>query len=172
MNIYKNNIIKIVNWTLVILYDIVSVFWCYIFIDNIIFNFTNTKIVHFGLDYTAYPIGGIDTTSWEFIIENLLGSILPAIFIILSVTTALLLTMSALNRQTTKKLNILLIIFATFSLLIFFAMPEQSYSVSLYKLMRKGRHIQDFLLFYIPISISVISINFSSYIKSKREDIK
>lgn len=172
MNIYKNNIIKIVNWTLVILYDIVSVFWCYIFIDNIIFNFTNTKIVHFGLDYTAYPIGGIDTTSWEFIIENLLGSILPAIFIILSVTTALLLTMSALNKQTTKKLNILLIIFATFSLLIFFAMPEQSYSVSLYKLMRKERHIQDFLLFYIPISISVISINFSSYIKNKREDIK
>ena len=65
----KNNLIKkFVLYAFVIIYDVVSLLWCYIFIETMIFNFTNTKIGYFGPDVTAHAVGGIDTTSHEFII--------------------------------------------------------------------------------------------------------
>ena len=166
----KNNLIKkFVLYAFVIIYDVVSLLWCYIFIETMIFNFTNTKIGYFGPDVTAHAVGGIDTTSHEFIIKNILGSILPAIFIHLTVVTTFLLTMSVLKKQMSRKSNILLSIFAAISLMMIFVMPERASFFTYYKLMREARIIQYSLLFYILISLIIIVTNILFAIKRSNE---
>ena len=91
--------------------------------------------------------------------KNILGSILPAIFILLTVAITFLLTMSVLKKQIPRKSNILLSIFAAISLMLIFLMPERASSFSYYKLMREARIIQYFPLFYILISLILIVTN-------------
>ena len=174
MNIYKNNIIKIVNWTLVILYDIISIFWCYILVKSLIFEFSTVKIGLNGIDI----IGGADIPTIIHKMGNVIGVVFPMLFVILSIATAFLLTVLVFKKKLNQKLNILLCIFSALALIVFMLIPRQTYYVSLYislyTLIRfhKIPLIEHSHIFYMLISLAVIAFNLFSYIKCKREDIK
>ena len=170
MNIYKNNIIKIVNWTRVILYDIISLFWCYVIIKSMIFEFSTVKIGLNGIDI----IGAADIPTIIYKIGNVIGVVFPMLFVILSIATAFLLTVSVFKKKLNQKSNILLCIFSALALIVFMLIPRQTYYVSLYTLIRfhKIPLIEHSHIFYMLISLAVIAFNLFSYIKCKREDIK
>lgn len=165
---------KLVSPAIVILYDIVSLFWCCVFIQNIIFNFSDIKIGADGIDNTINIIGGADIPTLIYKMGNVIGVVFPILFVLLSIATAFLLTVSVFKKKLNQKLNILLCIFSALALIVFMLIPRQTYYVSLYTLIRfhKIPLIERSHIFYMLISLAVIAFNLFSYIKCKREDIK
>lgn len=165
---------KLVPPALVILYNIISIFWCYVFIQSIIFNFSDIKIGADGIDNTINIIGGADIPTLIYKMGNVIGVVFPILFISLSIATTFLLTVSVFKKKLNRKLNILLCIFSALTLIVFLLIPAQAYYISLYTLIRfhKIPLIEHSHIFYILISLAVIAFNLFSYIKCKKEDIK
>ena len=149
---------KLILSALVILYDVLSLFWCYIITSNFVYNLT--LIQKRGPSITI--IGGADLPTWSFIMGGVLGIAFSVLFVVLSLATVFLFTISIFKKQTNRKLNILLCIFLTFTLIIYMLIPAQTYAVSLYALVRKLKYIQ---FIYIIISLIIILTNILFAIK-------
>lgn len=134
---------------LVILYDVVSLFWCYIISSNFVYNLT--EIQQRGPSITI--IGGADLPTWSFIMGGILGCACSVLFVLLSLTTVFLFTISILKKQTNRKLNILLCIFLALTLIIYMLIPAQTYNIALYSLASKIPLLKYSQIFYIIISV-------------------
>ena len=158
----KNNAInKLIFTTLIFAYDIVSLFWCYIISSNFVYNLT--EIQQRGPSITI--IGGADLPTWSFIMGGILGCACSVLFVLLSLTTVFLFTISILKKQTNRKLNILLCIFLVLTLIIYMLIPAQTYVVSLYALVRKLSFLKYIQFIYIIISLIIIVTNILFAIK-------
>lgn len=156
---------KLVLSALVILYDVVSLFWCYIISSNFVYNLT--EIQQRGPSITI--IGGADLPTWSFIMGGILGCACSVLFVLLSLTTVFLFTISILKKQTNRKLNILLCIFLVLTLIIYMLIPAQTYVVSLYALVRKLSFLKYIQFIYIIISLIIIVTNILFAIKRSNE---
>lgn len=162
----KNNAInKLIFTTLIFAYDIVSLFWCYIISSNFVYNLT--EIQQRGPSITI--IGGADLPTWSFIMGGILGCACSVLFVLLSLTTVFLFTISILKKQTNRKLNILLCIFLVLTLIIYMLIPAQTYVVSLYALVRKLSFLKYIQFIYIIISLIIIVTNILFAIKRSNE---
>ena len=162
----KNNAInKLIFTTLIFTYDIVSLFWCYIISSNFVYNLT--EIQQRGPSITI--IGGADLPTWSFIMGGILGCACSVLFVLLSLTTVFLFTISILKKQTNRKLNILLCIFLVLTLIIYMLIPAQTYVVSLYALVRKLSFLKYIQFIYIIISLIIIVTNILFAIKRSNE---
>ena len=157
----SNSIKKIVLYALVIFYDIVSLLWCYIISSNFIYNLT--EIQRRGHSITI--IGGADLPTWSFIMGGVLGIAFSVLFVVLSLATVFLFTISIFKKQTNRKLNILLCIFLALTLIIYMLIPAQTYVVSLYALVRKLSFLKYIQFIYIIISLIIIVTNILFSIK-------
>ena len=162
----KNNAInKLIFTTLIFAYDIVSLFWCYIISSNFVYNLT--EIQQRGPSITI--IGGADLPTWSFIMGGILGCACSVLFVLLSLTTVFLFTISILKKQTNRKLNILLCIFLVLTLIIYMLIPAQTYVVSLYALVKKLSFLKYIQFIYIIISLIIIVTNILFAIKRSNE---
>ncbi len=152
---------------LVILYDVVSLFWCYIISSNFVYNLT--EIQQRGPSIITI-IGGADLPTWSFIMGGILGCACSVLFVLLSLTTVFLFTISILKKQTNRKLNILLCIFLVLTLIIYMLIPAQTYAVSLYALVRKVSFLKYIQFIYIILSLMIIVISFLFAVKRRKRE--
>ena len=158
----KNNLIKkFVLYAFVIIYDGVSLLWCYIISSNFIYNLT--EIQRRGPRITI--IGAADLPTWSFIMGGVLGCACSVLFVLLSLATVFLFTVSIIQKQTNRKFKILLCIFSALTLVIFMLIPAQTYAVSLYALVRKLSFLKYIQFIYIIISLIIIVTNILFAIK-------
>ena len=162
----KNNAIKkFVLYAFVIVYDVLSLFWCYIITSNFVYNLTliQKRGPSIGI------IGGADLPTWSFIMVGILGCACSVLFVLLSIATVFLFTISIFKKQTNRKFNILLCIFSALTLIIYMLIPAQTYVVSLYTLVRKLSFLKYIQFIYIIISLIIIVTNILFAIKRKRK---
>ncbi|MBO5019391.1 MAG: hypothetical protein J6D52_01865 [Clostridia bacterium] len=155
---------KSVFYVLVIFYDIISLLWCYIISSNFVYNLT--EIQKRGPGITI--IGGADLPTWGFIIGDILGCACSVLFVLLSLSTMFLLTVSIFKQQITIKLNVLICIFMALTLIIYMLIPAQTYAVSLYILVRKLSFLKYLQFIYIIISLIIIVTNILVAVKRRR----
>lgn len=158
LNLVKKSIFS----ALVALYDVVSVFWCYIISSSIIYQLTNIHIN----DASMGIIGGADLPTGSFLIGGILRCVCSVLFVLLSLTTVFLFTISIFKKQTNRKLNILLCIFLVLTLIIYMLIPAQTYVVSLYALVRKLSFLKYIQFIYVILSLMIIVTNILFAIKS------
>ena len=159
-----NKISLVKKWIfsiLVILYAIISLLWCYIISSNFVYNLS--EIQRRGPSITI--IGGADLPTWSFIMGDILGCACSVLFVLLSIATVFLFTVSIIQKQTNRKFNILLFIFSALTLIIYMLIPAQTYAVSLYALVRKLSFLKYIQFIYIIISLIIIVISFLFAIK-------
>ena len=156
-NLVKKSILS----ALVILYDIVLLFWCYIISSNFVYNLTKIQIKELGIEI----IGGADLPTWSFIMGGVFGIAFSVLFVGLSVATTFLFTVSIFKKQTNRKFNILLCVFSAITLIIYMLIPAQTYVVSLYALVRKVSFLRYIQFIYIILSLMIIVTNILFAIK-------
>lgn len=147
-----NSIKKFISSSFIILYNIVSLLWCYILVKSLIFEFSIVKIGLNGIDI----IGGADTPTLIYKMGNVIRAVFPILFIILSVAIIFLLIVSILKKQMNRKLNILLSVLIALSLFVFMMIPFQTYYISFYILVKKFSFLKYTHIIYIMLSFAVI----------------
>lgn len=161
----KNNLIKkFVLYAFVIIYDVVSLLWCYIISSNFVYNLTEIQVREPSIEI----IGGADLPTWSFIMGGILGCACSVLFVLLSIATVFLLTVSIFKKQTNRKFNILLCIFSALTLIIYMLIPAQAYAVSLYALVRKLSFLKYIQFIYIIISLIIIVTTILVAVKRRR----
>ena len=155
---------KIILSTLAVLYDIISLLWCYIITSNFVYNLA--EIQRRGPSITI--IGGADLPTWSFIMGGVFGIAFSVLFVVLSLATVFLLTISVFKKHQHPIINILLCVFSALTLIIFMLIPTQTYAVSLYALVRKLSFLKYSQSFFIVLSFFVLIANIFPLIKKKK----
>ena len=101
---------------------------------------------------------------------GILGCACSVLFVLLSLTTVFLFTISILKKQTNRKLNILLCIFLVLTLIIYMLILAHTYVVSLYALVRKLSFLKYIQFIYIIISLIIIVTNILFAIKRRKRE--
>ena len=158
----KNNLIKkFVLYAFVIIYDVVSLLWCYIISSNFVYNLTEIQMN----EHSIGIIGGADLPTGSFIMGGILGCACSVLFVLLSIATVFLFTVSVIQKQTNRKFNILLCVFSAITLIIYMLIPAQTYVVFLYALVRRVPLLKYIQFIYIILSLIIIVKNILFAIK-------
>ena len=146
---------KLIVSTLVILYDIVSLLWCYVLVRNLIYNVSSITVGMNGLEITVRE----DILAFVFEAGNILGCLLPIILVLFSMATVILLTVSMFKKQTARKLHLLLCAFLTVSFIIYLLIPIPTYVISLYLLVEKMPLLKHMRIVYSILSLGAVVTN-------------
>lgn len=152
---------KLMVSALVILYDIVSLFWCYVSLISVVYDSSFISVGN-----SMEIIGGADTPTLMFVTGNVLRCVLAVLFILLSVGSAVLSTVSLCKKPTNRKIRILLCLLPALALMIFVLIPAQSYVVALYLVVRKIPFLKYAPIGYVIVSAVMIVVNVLSSHKS------
>lgn len=118
--------------TLTVLYDVSTLFWYYVIISGLMYNFSRIFVRDNGIGI----IGGADTPTLMFQVGNLLKSIPALLFLAASIGTAVLLTLLARKKYISRKASIALCVCSVVSFIAFFFIHVDTYLVSLYAVVR------------------------------------
>lgn len=143
---------------LTVLYDILSIFWCYVISANLVYNFTKISVNEDGIGI----IGGADMPTLLYQIKGIFMAryLFSSLFLILSITTVFLLTVSTFKKQASRKLYITLCVFLSFTLIVFLLTPAYSYIVAFYALINSITVFKFLQIFYIVIlALNIVSIS-------------
>lgn len=157
----KKNIFRIVA----VIYDIVALFWCCVLARDLIY-FIYVKLG--GDDIGLF--GGIGYPTAVFEYDEIFRLILPITFIILSLFSVVLLTISAFKTCVKKRTNIWLICLLAGALTLFLLFPAMTYLITLINRLafRIGViNIVTHILYYIA---SLVAIGFNVFSLIKRKD--
>lgn len=137
---------KIMRKISAILFDILTLFWCGVFLENIIYSVTRISA-----DKGAVGIiGGADFPTLLFILQT--NGLIQIFFIPASIAAGILLTISAFKSLKIKHIRIILTVLIFVSALVFLLIPPQSSAVSLYTVLRKIPFLKYVNLIYILIA--------------------
>ena len=161
-----NVVKKIILSVLIILYDVVSLLWCYIISSSIIYQLTNIQINDASIDASIGIIGGADLPTVSFLMGGILRCVCSVLFVFLSLATIFLFTVSIFKKQTNRKFKILLCIFLALTLIIYMLIPAQTFLVSFYTLVRKLSFLKYIQFIYVILSLMIIVTNILFAIKS------
>lgn len=158
----KKNIFRIVA----VIYDIVALFWCCVLARDLIYYF----YVKLGGDRIVI-FGGVGCSTAVFEYGKILGLILPITFIILSLFSVVLLTISAFKTCVKKRTNIWLICLLGGALTLFILFPAMTYLIRLINSLAFKIGILNIVakILYCVASLGAISFNVFSLIKRKDE---
>ncbi len=161
---------KTIKCILIILYNIISLFLCYVLVKQLIYNFSYIEVEKNGLDI----IGGADVPTLIFIAGNIFGWINYLTFLLLSLVTVALLTFSII-KKTNRKLRILICILLVLSLITFLLIPTQTYVISLYTIISNIPFF--YYVPYIPntyifFSVIIIFINILFLIEKTNKEVE
>ena len=158
----KKNIFRIVA----VIYDIVALFWCCVLARDLIYHFIYVKL---GGDNIGL-FGGIGYPTAVFEYDEIFRLILPITFIILSLFSVVLLTISAFKTCVKKRTNIWLICLLGGALTLFLLFPAMTCLITLINRLafRIGViNIVTHILYYIA---SLVAIGFNVFPLIKRKD--
>lgn len=156
-----NSIKKFISSSLIILYNIISLLWCYILVKSLIFELFTVAIGTNGIEV----IGVADIPILIYKMGNVIGVVYPMLFVLISLANVFLFTVSIFKKQLNRKFNILLCVFSALTLIIYMLIPAQTYVVSLYALVRKLSFLKYIQFIYIIISLIIIVTNILFAIK-------
>ena len=152
----KPNAIKITATAiLTIFYSIISIFWCYIIINNMVYNLLRVNVHNEAIGI----IGGADMPTTMYIMGEIFNLGFSALFLIICIVTVLLLNFSIFKKIVSKKFSITLCVFSVLSPIIFMLVPVQSYVISLYSVDKVFLFTKYIQIIYIIISVFVIVRN-------------
>lgn len=144
-----------------ILYDVSTLVWCYVIASGLAYAVTFVSQTEMGI------IGGADIPRFLFQVGNLLKLILSLLFVVLSIGTAVLLTLSACKKHISRKAAIVLCVPSAVSFIVFFFIPVDTYLVSLYTIVRNLSLVTCAHIVHIVLSGAVVLVNILS-LKSTR----
>lgn len=138
-----------------IIFDILTLFWCGVFLENIIYSVTRISTN----EGTVGIIGGADFPTLLFILQ--MNGFIQLFFILESIAAGVSLTISAFKSPKIKHMHIIIAVLISVTALLFLLIPTQSYAVSLYTVLRKIPSLKYvnliyFLIAAINILLSVI----------------
>ena len=145
---------KLISFGLVILYDVVSLLFCYVLLNELFYTFSVASSNENGMTI----IGGAGIPTLMFIVAKGLRFVFPIIFIVfilLSITTVILLTVLSFKEQINQKLHILLCLFSALSLILFILIPIQMYVIPWYVLFKKLSFFKYLPTLYIVLSVVI-----------------
>ena len=145
---------KIIIYTLNLLYSLIALLYCYVFTQTLIFALSDIRI---GLNGLETKIPDIHTLLSR--LTNVFGCLLPVLFILLSVTTIILLIISSFKKHKTPMINVFLCVFVLLSLIAFVLIPPQTYIIALYILVQQISFLKYSQTFYIILSVLVLIKN-------------
>lgn len=141
--------------TLTVLYDVSTLFWYYVIINGLIYNFSRIFVRDNGIGI----IGGADTPTSMFQEGNLLKLILALLFLAASIGTAVLLTLLARKKYISRKASIALCVCSVVSFVAFFFIPVDTYLVSLYAVVRNVLLVRCAHIVHVVLSGAVVFIS-------------
>ena len=145
---------KIIIYTLNLLYSLIALLYCYVFTQTLIFALSDIRI---GLNGLETKIPDIHTLLSR--LTNVSSCLLPVLFILLSVTTIILLIISSFKKHKTPMINVFLCVFVLLSLIAFVIIPPQTYIIALYILVQQISFLKYSQTFYIILSVLVLIKN-------------
>ena len=145
---------KIIIYTLNSLYSLIALLYCYVFTQTLIFALSDIRI---GLNGLETKIPDIHTLLSR--LTNVFSCLLPVLFILLSVTTIILLIISSFKKRKTPMINVFLCVFVLLSLIAFVLIPPQTYIIALYILVQQISFLKYSQTFYIILSVLVLIKN-------------
>ena len=159
----KKNIFRIVA----VIYDIVALFWCCVLARDLIYHFIYVKL---GGDNIGL-FGGIGYPTAVFEYGEILRLILPITFIILSLFSVVLLTISAFKTCVKKRTNIWLICLLGGALTLFLLFPAMTCLITLINRIAFKIGILNIVakILYCVAAFGAIGFNVFSLIKRKDE---
>lgn len=157
---------KIILSTLNLLYSLIALLYCYVFTQTLIFALSDIRI---GLNGIETKIPDIHTLLSR--LTNVFGCLLPMLFILLSVTTIILLTISVFKKHPNQILCILICGLSALSLIVFMLIPFQTYTIVLYVLVKKIPFLKHSHSFFIVLSVFVFITNIFPLIKKKKQEV-
>lgn len=122
---------KIMRIISAVIFDILTLFWCGVFLENIIYSVTRISTDKGSVGI----IGGADFPTLLFILQT--NGFIQIFFILASIAAGVSLTISAFQKSTLKHIRIILTGLISVAALLFLLIPPQSYAVSLYTVLRK-----------------------------------
>ncbi|MBQ8338009.1 MAG: hypothetical protein IJY33_02585 [Oscillospiraceae bacterium] len=149
----------------VILYSVISLFWCYVILNNLPYSFS---LISAGKNSIGI-IGGTGLPTFMFELGNIVPIVASILFMLASIASAALLTVSAFKKQTNRKSSVLLCVLLTLSLISFMFIPVQSYVVSLYIVAQKVPFASHLQIIYIVLSLSLVIKNIMSAARSNKK---
>ena len=150
----------------VILYSVISLFWCYVILNNITYNI---HLLSVGKNGTVGIIGGAGLPTFMFELGNIVPIVASILFMLASIASAVLLTVSVFKKQTNRKSSVLLCVLLTLSLISFMLIPIQSYVVSLYIVAQKVPIASYLQIIYIALSLLLVTKNIMSAVKLSKK---
>lgn len=161
------NLKKIIFRIVAIIYDIVALFWCCVLASNLIYNLTYVIV---GEDIIGI-FGGVDYLTTVFEYGKIFRWILPIAFIISSLFSVILLTVTAFKTRVEKRTNIWLICLLGGALTLFLLFPKMTYIITLYSCIALRIEILNIVanILYCLVLIGAIGFNVFSLIKRKDE---
>lgn len=146
---------------LVILYAVLSLFWCDIFLKAIVYAFS---MVH-ASENSIGIIGGADIlATLSFILTR---AFLYFLFILLSMVTVFLSAAIALKKIASPKWMLLFCLSASLCLIVFLLIPPQTYTIPLYIVFRKFPFVSYAKVVYCMIAVALICITAFPLIKKR-----
>ena len=145
---------KVIIYTLNLLYSLIALLYCYVFTQTLIFALSDIRI---GLNGLETKIPDIHTLLSR--LTNVFSCLLPVLFILLSVTTIILLIISSFKKRKTPMINVFLCVFVLLSLIAFVLIPPQTYIIALYILVQQISFLKYSQTFYIILSVLVLIKN-------------
>ncbi len=150
----------------VILYSVISLFLCYVILNNITYNIHLLSVWKNG---TVGIIGGAGLPTFMFELGNIVPIVASILFVLASIASAVLLTVSVFKKQTNRKSSVLLCVLLTLSLISFMFIPVQSYVVSLYIVAQKVPFASYLQIIYIALSLLLVTKNIMSAVKLSKK---
>ena len=150
----------------VILYSVISLFWCYVILNNLPYNI---HLLSAGKNGTVGIIGGADIPTFRYKYENIVFIVASISFMLASVASAALLNVSVFKKQNGKKSATLLCVLLALSLVSFMLIPVQSYVVSLFVLAQKVPFAFYLQIIYIALSLSLVAKNIKSAVRANKK---
>lgn len=124
---------KVMRKISAIIFDILTLFWCGVFLENIIYSVTRISVDK----GTVGIIGGTDFPTLLFILQT--NGFIQIFFILVSIVAGVSLTISVFKSPKIKNMHIIIAVLISVTALLFLLIPPQSYAVSLYTVLRKYR---------------------------------
>ncbi len=158
----KNKLLKV----FVIVYDVISLIWVGIMSLTLYWN-----ILSIDTDEGSIAIIGAPDIAFNIrSLSGLLELFLPILFVFSVLATVILFNISVFKRSSNRRLTILTSALVGGCLLLFILIPQHSYAVTLYMLIRKVLFFDSIRDLYIIISSAIIPLNIFANIKSENDN--
>lgn len=129
-----------------VIFDILTLFWCGVFLENIIYSVTRISTDKGSVGI----IGGADFPTMLFILQT--NGFIQLFFILVGIAAGILLTISIFKIPKIKHMHIIIAVLISVTALLFLLIPPQSYAVSLYTVLRNIPFLKYVNLIYILIA--------------------